>query len=96
MTDTTDPQSALAGDDREEFEAHKRMQAAAMAADTGLHQRALDMAVEADRSSYSYQWTWLGLPIIQMPPDIMASAGDPLGPIGRNSSSRRGWPEAGP
>src|SRR4051794_14107786 len=79
MTETTDPRpdsspaalSALPGDDREEFEVHKRQQASAMAADTALRERALGLAVEADRYSYSYQWTWLGLPIIQMPPDIM-------------------------
>jgi cephalosporin hydroxylase len=80
MTDTTDrpnetgsaAPSASPGDDRQQFEADKRVQAAAMAADTGLSQRALALAFEADRYAYSYQWTWLGLPIIQMPPDIMA------------------------
>jgi len=28
--------------------------------------------VRADRYNYSYQWSWLGLPIIQLPPDIVA------------------------
>jgi cephalosporin hydroxylase len=60
------------GDDRAEFEADKRVQAAAMAADAGLSDRALDLVVESDRYGYSYQWSWLGLPIIQMPPDIIA------------------------
>jgi cephalosporin hydroxylase len=63
--------SAVPDDDRDEFEAHKRIQATAMAADTDLRERALGLAFEADRYEYSYQWTWLGLPIIQMPPDIM-------------------------
>lgn len=62
----------LLGGDRAEFEANKRFQAAAMAADTGLMSRATELVVDADRYGYSYQWTWLGLPIIQMPPDILA------------------------
>jgi cephalosporin hydroxylase len=66
----TEPASP--GDDRVEFEAEKRAQAAAMAADPGLGRHARDLVIESDRYSYSYQWTWLGLPVIQMPPDIVA------------------------
>lgn len=60
------------GDDRAEFEATNRANAEKMAADTGLMSRATDLVVDADRYGYSYQWTWLGLPIIQMPPDVLA------------------------
>jgi cephalosporin hydroxylase len=59
-------------DDRAEFDAEKRRSAAAMAADEDLQRKALEVVVEADRHGWSYQWTWLGLPIIQMPPDIVA------------------------
>lgn len=62
----------IPGDDRDAFETGKRMQAAAMAADAALGAKALEVVVEADRYGWSYQWTWLGLPIIQMPPDIVA------------------------
>jgi cephalosporin hydroxylase len=61
-----------AADDREDFEREKRRQVAEMAADDALNAKALDLVVEADRYGYSYQWTWLGLPIIQMPPDVVA------------------------
>ncbi len=59
-------------DDRAEFESGKRRDAAAMAADSGLIDRAFGVSISADEYSYSYQWSWLGLPIIQMPPDVMA------------------------
>ena len=59
-------------DDRATFDAGNRANAAAMAANTDLTTRATDLVADADRYGYSYQWTWLGLPIIQMPPDIVA------------------------
>ncbi|MFN8039402.1 MAG: CmcI family methyltransferase [Acidimicrobiales bacterium] len=58
-------------DDRDEFERTKVVEADRMGADVDLIGRARDVAVEADRYSYSYQWSWLGLPVIQMPPDIV-------------------------
>lgn len=61
-----------AGDDRDAFEASKRLEAAAMRSDVELQNRALDLTADADRYGYSYQWTWLGLPIIQMPADVVA------------------------
>ncbi len=57
----------LTVDDRAEFDAEKQRNAAAMAADAALQRKALEVVVEADRHGWSYQWTWLGLPIIQMP-----------------------------
>lgn len=59
-------------DDRAEFAAEGRRNALAMAADDALNAKALEVVVEADRHGWSYQWTWLGLPIIQMPPDVVA------------------------
>jgi cephalosporin hydroxylase len=59
-------------DDRAEFERTKREAAARMAADESLAAKALDLNVAADRNDWSYQWSWLGLPVIQMPPDIVA------------------------
>ena len=37
-----------------------------------LFERSKDLIVEADRYKYSYLWTWLGVPIIQMPADIIS------------------------
>jgi cephalosporin hydroxylase len=59
-------------DDRAEFERTKREAAARMAADEELAAKALDLNAAADRHDWSYQWSWLGLPVIQMPPDIVA------------------------
>ena len=62
----------MSADDRAEFEAGKREAAARMAADEALAADALALNVAADRHDWSYQWSWLGVPVIQMPPDIVA------------------------
>jgi cephalosporin hydroxylase len=62
----------MSTDDRTEFEASKRQAAARMAADAELAADALALNVAADRHDWSYQWSWLGVPVIQMPPDIVA------------------------
>jgi cephalosporin hydroxylase len=59
-------------DDRADFERTKREAAARMAADETLAARALELNAAADRHDWSYQWSWLGLPVVQMPPDIVA------------------------
>jgi len=59
-------------DDRAEFERTKREAAARMAADDSLAAKALVLNAAADRHDWSYQWSWLGLPVIQIPPDIVA------------------------
>ena len=60
-------------DDRAEFERDKRAWAAEMGADKALKDAAREVIARADRHHYSYQWSWLGLPIIQMPGDIVAT-----------------------
>jgi cephalosporin hydroxylase len=59
-------------DDRADFEQEKREAAARMAADESLAADALALNAAADRHDWSYQWSWLGLPVIQLPPDIVA------------------------
>lgn len=66
------PKPESVQDDRASFEADKRVHAAAMAEDDSLAAEALDVLVRSDRHNWSYQWNWLGVPIIQMPPDIIA------------------------
>lgn len=63
----------MAGDDREEFRQEKRRHASEMAADRELAEAATALYAGADRHNWSYQWTWLGVPIIQIPTDIVAS-----------------------
>lgn len=60
-------------DDRHEFEAHKREMALALGNDKEAFRHALDTLVQLDKYDYSYLWSWMGVPIIQMPADIMAT-----------------------
>lgn len=62
----------MTGDDREQFAEEQRRYAAEIAADAELQRSALDTTAQADRHGYSYVWRWLGLPIIQMPTDVVA------------------------
>jgi cephalosporin hydroxylase len=62
-----------ASDDRAIFEEKKRAQAVALGRDTGLFDAATDVLVAADKYDYSYLWSWMGVPIIQMPADVMAT-----------------------
>lgn len=58
--------------DREAFEKEKLENAAKQADDGALNDLALEFIVKSDHYGYGYQWTWLGLPVIQMPQDIVA------------------------
>jgi cephalosporin hydroxylase len=69
---TTADQAADPADDRAEFVAAARSSARAMAGDPALQQAAIELVSASDRYEWAYQWTWLGLPIIQMPPDVVA------------------------
>ncbi len=64
---------ANAPDDRAEFEAERRRNSLALGADTALFEEARDCVMNADRHRYTYLWSWMGVPIIQMPPDIVAT-----------------------
>lgn len=57
---------------RDEFEKSKRESADAMRRDTELMDMAREVFIRSDRHNYAYQWTWLGVPIIQVPSDIIA------------------------
>jgi cephalosporin hydroxylase len=60
-------------DDRALFECEMRAQAIALGRDEELFEAASDLLVRADKYDYSYLWTWLGVPIIQLPEDILAT-----------------------
>ncbi len=57
---------------REDLEASKRETAIAQMNNASLRKTSLDFIVESDKHGYAYQWTWLGLPVIQLPQDIVA------------------------
>ena len=58
---------------REDLEKSKRETADAAAKDDALRKTSLDFLVKSDKHGYGYQWSWLGLPFIQMPQDIVAT-----------------------
>jgi cephalosporin hydroxylase len=60
-------------DDRAAFEEKKRRQALALAQDQHLFARAIDVLHAADKYDYSYLWSWMGVPIIQLPADIITT-----------------------
>jgi cephalosporin hydroxylase len=60
-------------DDRVAFEEHKRRQSLALGADRAVFDKALDAICAADAYDYPYLWSWLGVPVIQLPADIMAT-----------------------
>lgn len=57
--------------DRNEFEAQKRKAIEGLAEDKALQGRACDLIVHSSLHFYAYQRTWMGLPIIQLPEDIL-------------------------
>jgi cephalosporin hydroxylase len=60
-------------DDTVSFEEKKRENAAAMGRDEQLFAAATDLLVAADKYGYAYLWSWMGIPIIQLPADILAT-----------------------
>ncbi len=59
-------------DDRAEFEVQRRDAAMRMASDAETGAAAAALYTAADAHDWPYQWDWLGLPVIQMPADIVA------------------------
>ena len=57
--------------DRKSFEEEKSTEIKNAKADPELLKKARDFLVQSDKHKYGYYWTWLGLPIIQMPEDIV-------------------------
>jgi cephalosporin hydroxylase len=69
----TEPNSPFpAPDDRESFDEGKTTKAIQMGNDEALSAQAANLLTAARAYDWSYQWTWLGLPIIQIPSDIVA------------------------
>lgn len=58
-------------DDRHQFLADRKELIEGMEKDQDVAARNLDLLVASDKNGYSYMWDWLGVPIIQMPADIV-------------------------
>jgi cephalosporin hydroxylase len=57
--------------DRQSFESEKTASIAGAKADVELVRKGLDFVAHSDKHKYGYNWTWMDLPIIQMPEDIV-------------------------
>ena len=62
-----------AGDDRAVFADEVRTQSEALGRDRRVFEAAVDALHAADTYGYCYLWSWMGVPIIQLPADIMAT-----------------------
>jgi cephalosporin hydroxylase len=60
-------------DDRAAFEEKKRAQALALGGDRSVFDLAASAIHAADKYDYFYLWSWMGVPIIQLPADVMAT-----------------------
>lgn len=58
-------------DDRAEFEESRRKYARDLAADAEVIELSDRLFAVSDRHNFSYVWDWCGLPIIQLPSDIL-------------------------
>ncbi len=57
--------------DRKQFDEEKEKNIREAYKSDELHNAALNFVTVSDRLNYAYNWTWLDLPIIQMPEDIV-------------------------
>ena len=58
--------------DAREFQDRNRSMIGGMAADAGLRELTREWFVRSSRHEYPYHFTWMGLPIIQFPQDVVA------------------------
>ena len=59
-------------DDKLNFEAERRANSLALGADAEAFRASVDAVLAADKHRYAYLWSFMGVPIIQMPADIAA------------------------
>jgi cephalosporin hydroxylase len=58
-------------DDRKEYDDNKTKQSVALGQAKDVFQQSVDMMLSLDRFDYSYLWSWMGIPIIQLPADVI-------------------------
>lgn len=56
-----------------QFKKERAVDIAAMAEDKELHQKSIDWMLNADKYKYTYNFSWMGRPIIKFPSDIVAT-----------------------
>lgn len=57
--------------DRTKFDKEKAERIPKLYDSKALNNAAVEFVVESDKQNYAYNWSWLNLPIIQMPEDIV-------------------------
>src|SRR4051812_45130562 len=62
----------MSGDALSEFTRQRADSIKAMSADADMREQSADWFSAASRHRYSYNFDWLGVPIIQFPQDILA------------------------
>ncbi len=60
-------------DDRHEFEAHKEKMSVTLGENREVMRQSTDLLLRLHEFDYPYLWSWMGLPIIQMPADVIAT-----------------------
>lgn len=60
-------------DDRLEFEEMKRKQSLALGEDKAVHNQSSSLFEALNDYDFSYLWSWMGVPIIQTPTDVLAT-----------------------
>jgi cephalosporin hydroxylase len=63
----------VTSDDRLQFVSSREENCLALGQDQRAFSHSLSLMTELDQYDYSYLWSWLGVPIIQMPADIIAT-----------------------
>lgn len=53
------------------FREERRQAVAMLASDIELRQKSIDWMIHADKHKYSYNFSWLGRPIIKLPADVL-------------------------
>lgn len=56
----------------EQFEAEKKARVAVLTEDMAIRERSRDWMVASAPHGYTYNFTWLGIPVIQFPQDLVA------------------------
>ena len=59
--------------DREQYLENRKNKSFSLGLDKKIFQQSKDLIYNLDQYDYSYLWTWMGIPIIQLPADIMAT-----------------------
>ena len=60
-------------DDREQYLENRKNKSFSLGLDKKIFEQSKDLIYNLDQYDYSYLWTWMGIPIIQLPADIMAT-----------------------